>query len=347
MLRLRSRITQLLHDEGVKKSIVVHVVSGENAIISECNIHFFVSPTVTDDVILSSFRAAKSKRRVPISPSWKNNSCALDCISVFVCNCYDDKWGIAFNKLPMDKPQELREVIEDVSSKKGKMCVYDAYSKLASLSTEAEFVIPVTSFSWKEKQDMFQPKHYTEKTACCSFWEFLESPDPKFGKRAKIIQWDMCASDFLVFFNGGNPRVTDVSSNENARKFGMTILDGRYILRGAIILTGVPKKGEGGEHYICLYQNTEREWRRYDSLDGTSHVEENVENILFSEVEENSGTVSIPAMYFYARVPSLPREETGSTLSLHKGQIRKEIYYNDGSKETIHDGEEKMIFYDE
>lgn len=253
------------------------------------------------------------RREYPVYPRWQNNSCALDCIVAIVSNCSDPRWARAL-ALPTDDIAELRRLLPQ--KYRGACSVYEAYTALCTIGNGAQFYVPVTVLTWRERMDMFEPEERIEWSCVRSMREFSEeAPLGEFGKKAKIVQWSRCASDWLVFFNEGQ---------EAHRGFDLSIIDDRYRLRGAIVLTDRPQNGEEG-HYVAVIFDRNR-WVMYDGLrsDVVELDEKKARSWAFTTKH------GVPSLYFYSRV-SNERTLLGAELTLHDKEVKKRLYYSDGS----------------
>ena len=137
------------------------------------------------------------------------------------------------------------------------------------------------------------------REALLTFWDFMDPLDDV-GDVYKRINWRSIDAPFLVFYNGGTPRITKLwaSSPKKARVFGEYILDGKYRLVGVITLLGVRSgvSPDMGSHYVSYFWN--RGWYGYDDL---KNKIVKLDALPRSGVmEESEG--KMPSMYFYTKV---------------------------------------------
>ena len=198
------------------------------------------------------------------------------------------------------------------------------YNVLADLFSDLKIPVPEQISRWNGKEYIWDLP-VTVRLASLTMWDFLDPlTDHEPEHDYKSIRWDLIQAPFLVFQNGGVPRVkkfddprsekTSVmvlntkyeSEIAKARIFGETILDGRYRLVGGVTLHGVSPDGEGGGHYTSYFSKLGEEgvtWYEYDDLQSVITPMTKLAPDTFREVGGR-----MPAMFFYERVGGGPTE---------------------------------------
>lgn len=344
MLRSQKLVTNALNRTNLfPDSIVVH--HGEpSSSFTKVNLHVWLKSATVDGVNRALENVQPSTSHPYVWPTLHKDSCSVDALIVFINNCYDDRWYVGLKSLPIQNAAATRKLLPK-HLRAGSCSVNDVYANLCMLAGYLDVTVPIRTFKWRKSMDRYVGENGHNSMACMPFDDFdinVKSM-PKFGVTAKITMWNMCASQSLVFFN---------ARRQGHEQFAMTILDGRYILRGAIVLQGCPRKGDGGSHYVAIYQQDDKSWMRYDSLDGSKQtLSPDKLDFLFRETQEPNGTLTIPAMYFYSRlykksssresssrtVNSDPPNDTqtmGMEISIENQCVARTMYMSDGSIHT-------------
>lgn len=125
------------------------------------------------------------------------------------------------------------------------------------------------------------------------------------------IEWNALDSNIIVFQNDMNPPIRRLNEEglENGkvkgeyfavfkeRAFGETILDGRYVLFGVVVLDGVVYGQSSGSHYTSYYRGIDGKWLKYnDQLSKTKPVDD-----LPSRGVWEFSNARMPYMYFYKK----------------------------------------------
>lgn len=148
-----------------------------------------------------------------------------------------------------------------------------------------------------------------------TMWDYMDAHTNIEDKYIKIL-WDRIETPMLVFTNSLAPRITEFNKlgiekgvhrindkkipwkAEKGRKFGETIIGGKYELVGVITITGVKKGGEGGSHYVCYFKTADGNWNYYNDMKNYAIAITKLPKV--GVWTEDEGYV--PEMYFYRKI---------------------------------------------
>lgn len=151
-----------------------------------------------------------------------------------------------------------------------------------------------------------------------SFWDFVHDAEIEDNNILNLHDWDKFNQEILVFKNGGIPAITKFGSTKSenvdiitykngtakkiktemtkSRKFGETILNGKYEMIGAIILEGTKPGQDSGAHYYS-YINTLNGWVKFNDIGPKWEQLDEFPSTVLTEKNGNK-----PEMYFYSLV---------------------------------------------
>ncbi|HMP27998.1 MAG TPA: ubiquitin carboxyl-terminal hydrolase family protein [Saprospiraceae bacterium] len=199
-----------------------------------------------------------------------------------------------------------------------------AYEAIVNIIPNFLIDIPIQIHRFKRGTYKADSVKYVRE-AMLTFWDYMDPlTDIESGKDYKKIRWDLIQSPILVFTNGGAPRIKKLNETSEekgetyimgkkhkfkvnkARKFGKTIIDGRYDLIGVVVLQGVSEKKEGGSHYISYFKDDIDQWFKYNDMSASI---KKINDIPQKGVWVEEGG-SMPSMYFYRKTSNKPKIES-------------------------------------
>jgi hypothetical protein len=178
--------------------------------------------------------------------------------------------------------------------------VADIYSLIGDLYPPIKMDIPQTIIGGKKESIKIV------KESMVTMWDFMDPLDDVEDIYKKIL-WESINSKFLIFYNGGTPRIKNFNNLSSEQKvgsgslhkqrcFGEKILNDRYALYGVISLHGVNSYG-GGRHYVSYFKK-DNKWYFYDDIEAVIH---NIKELPTKGLWTESNGI-MPSMYFYKRI---------------------------------------------